>query len=77
LQWINALVENKATPLGTIMLSVLPILVGLQFFLAFVGFDIANVPRRAIHEDLPNSGLIDVRAGDIYSDGWSDHENGA
>jgi hypothetical protein len=29
-------------------------MVGLQMLLAFVGFDVANVPRRPIHPDLPD-----------------------
>jgi hypothetical protein len=35
------------------MLSVLCMLVGLQMLLAFIAYDVANVPRRPIHPDLP------------------------
>jgi glycosyltransferase involved in cell wall biosynthesis len=52
--WFNAVANNTATPLGTIMLAALPVLLGIQFLLAFLGFDIANVPRRPIHNDLPD-----------------------
>lgn len=38
-----------ATPLGTIMISALALLFGLQFLLAFLSYDISSVPRRAIH----------------------------
>jgi hypothetical protein len=34
------------------MLSALPVLVGVQLLLAFIGYDIASVPRRAIHPAL-------------------------
>jgi dolichol-phosphate mannosyltransferase len=51
--WIEAMSAAAPTPLGIIMFSVLPILVGLQLLLAFLAFDIANVPRRSISEDLP------------------------
>ena len=51
--WKNASVD-VATPLGTIMLAALPTLLGLQMLLAFVGFDVASVPRRPIHDDLPD-----------------------
>jgi len=34
---------------GTVMLSALPILMGLQFVLAFLGYDISSVPRRPRH----------------------------
>lgn len=52
--WINVVANNRAAPLGTIMLAALPVLLGIQFLLAFLGFDIANVPKRAIHNDLPD-----------------------
>ena len=54
LHWAQAMASGKATPLGTIMLAALPSLVGLQMLLAFVAFDVANVPRRPIHDDLPD-----------------------
>jgi dolichol-phosphate mannosyltransferase len=34
------------TPAGTVMLSALPLLMGLQLILAFLSFDISSVPRR-------------------------------
>lgn len=40
---------GMATAAGTVMLSALPILMGLQLILAFLAYDIASVPRRAIH----------------------------
>jgi glycosyltransferase involved in cell wall biosynthesis len=52
--WILGLHLGVAAPLGTIMLAALPTLLGLQMLLAFVGFDVANVPRRPIHGDLPD-----------------------
>ena len=51
-QWARAIVSGTPTPLGTIMLAVLPILVGVQLLLAFLAYDIANVPRRPISDDL-------------------------
>ena len=38
-----------ATPVGTVMLATLPILVGLQLLLAFANYDIGAVPRRPLH----------------------------
>ena len=52
--WFLGLASGLATPLGTIMLAALPTMLGLQMLLAFVGFDVANVPRRPIHPDLPD-----------------------
>lgn len=43
--WWHALASGSATPIGTVMLAVLPVLVGLQLTLAFLAYDIAAVPR--------------------------------
>ena len=43
--WFQALREGTATPAGTVMLSALPTLMGLQLILAFLAYDIASVPR--------------------------------
>lgn len=48
--WINSLQEGVTTPAGTVMLAALPILMGVQLILAFLGYDIANVPRRPLHK---------------------------
>lgn len=48
--WIDSLQEGVATPAGTVMLAALPILMGAQLILAFLGYDIANVPRRPAHK---------------------------
>jgi hypothetical protein len=50
--WISSAREGVATAPGTVMLSALPVLVGVQLLLAFVGYDIAAVPHRAIHPAL-------------------------
>ena len=47
--WLESAREGVVTPAGTVMLAALPILVGLQFVLAFIGYDIASVPRRPRH----------------------------
>ena len=52
--WWIGMNTGRPTATGTIMLSVLCLLVGLQMLLAFVAFDVANVPRRPIHPDLPD-----------------------
>lgn len=50
--WIQALATGSATSSGTVMLAALPTIVGLQMLLAFVTFDVSNVPSRAIHPNL-------------------------
>jgi len=47
--WVISIHMNTATPTGTIMLSVLPILFGLQLILAFFAQDMAHTPRNPIH----------------------------
>ncbi|WP_338720147.1 glycosyltransferase family 2 protein [Herbaspirillum sp. DW155] len=47
--WIAAAGSGLPTPAGTVMMAALPILTGLQLVLAFLGHDIAAVPRRARH----------------------------
>lgn len=50
--WISSARAGIATAPGTVMLAALPVLVGVQLLLAFVGYDIASVPRRPIHPAL-------------------------
>lgn len=57
--WISAAGEGVTTPAGTVMLSALPVLMGLQLLLAFVGFDVASIPRRAIYPLLMDRSLVD------------------
>lgn len=47
--WLKSAQAGVATPAGTVMLAALPILMGLQFMLAFLGHDILSVPRRPRH----------------------------
>lgn len=47
--WIESANQQLSTPAGTVMLSALPILMGLQLILAFIGHDVASVPRRPFH----------------------------
>lgn len=51
--WGKAIASGTPTPLGTIMIAAMSLLVGLQLILAFLGFDIASVPKRPVHDDLP------------------------
>lgn len=62
--WFQSSQNGLATPAGTVMLAALPMLMGLQLILAFIGYDIASVPKRPIHRkffdriarQLPNNG---------------------
>ncbi|MGH8558235.1 MAG: glycosyltransferase family 2 protein [Methylococcales bacterium] len=48
--WMNSLQEDVATPAGTVMLAALPVLMGTQLIIAFLSYDIANVPKRPVHK---------------------------
>ncbi len=47
--WLQSLNAGLPTPPGTIMISVVCAITGLQLLLAFSGYDISSVPRRSIH----------------------------
>ena len=47
--WIASGEQGVSTPVGTIMVTVISVISGLQLLLAFMGYDIASVPRRTIH----------------------------
>lgn len=46
--WMDSIQAGVPTPAGTVMLSALPVLLGLQFILAFLGHDIRSVPVRPL-----------------------------
>lgn len=50
--WLSSLHKHIETPAGTVMLSALPVLMGVQLILAFLAYDIASVPRTAVHKRL-------------------------
>lgn len=57
--WAESAQANVPTPAGTVMLSALPILVGTQLILAFLGYDIASVPKRPLHKKFRNRLVTD------------------
>lgn len=47
--WTDAATSGTTASAGRVMLSALPLIMGFQMILGFLAFDIASVPRRAIH----------------------------
>ena len=47
--WVRSASEGVTTPTGTIMVAAVALLMGVQFVLSFLQYDIASVPRRPIH----------------------------
>ncbi|WP_282295852.1 glycosyltransferase family 2 protein [Stenotrophomonas sp. PS02289] len=55
--WLFSIDSGQVASSGTVMLAAMPVLVGVQFLLAFFGQDIASTPRHAIHRRLDRSAL--------------------
>jgi glycosyltransferase involved in cell wall biosynthesis len=51
-QWIRGAQLEQVASSGTVMLAALPVILGMQFLLNFIAFDMANVPRDPIHHRL-------------------------
>lgn len=60
-QWELHHARGEYASAGTVMLSALPFLIGLQLLLGFIKYDLENVPRVPLHRSLP--GFI-LRSGD-------------
>lgn len=52
LHWSASIHTGSQTPAGTVMLSGIPVVIGIQFILAFLAYDISSVPRRVLHSKL-------------------------
>ncbi len=52
LQWSHSVATETVSTAGTVMLSALPIIIGMQFMLSFLQYDIGVVPKDAIHPRL-------------------------
>lgn len=50
--WYESSQLGIPTPAGTVMVAAMPMLMGLQLVLAFIGYDIASVPKRAISNSI-------------------------
>lgn len=47
--WLASAERGVSATAGTVMLAAIPLLMGLQFVLAFISNDISSVPRRPLH----------------------------
>lgn len=50
--WYYSISYKIATPTGTVVLSALSLIIGIQLILAFLGSDISSTPTRAMHKKL-------------------------
>ncbi len=76
-KWWHANAAGVVAPMGTVMIATIAVVSGLQFLLAFLGYDIANVPKRPVHpllaRDSPallaaRAALCDNRGGGVGQD---------
>ncbi len=51
-RWIESVQIGSSASAGTVMLAALPILTGIQFIMAFIGYDVSSVPKRVRHKSL-------------------------
>lgn len=56
--WVGSAQEGVPTPAGTVMLAALPVLMGIQLVLAFLGYDIASIPKRPLHRRIVSEYFI-------------------
>jgi hypothetical protein len=52
ISWIRNAAAERDTPVGTVIVATLPIILGFQLLLAALSFDIANIPSRPIQKIL-------------------------
>lgn len=52
-QWSVSIASGVPATAGTVLVAALPVILGFQLLLAFLHFDVNNVPRRPVHPDLP------------------------
>ena len=48
-KWVESFTTNEPATAGTVMLSALPVLVGIQLILSFLAQDISSVPDQPVH----------------------------
>ncbi|RRD58140.1 glycosyltransferase family 2 protein [Comamonadaceae bacterium OH2545_COT-014] len=51
-QWLHSLATGAPATSGTVMLAALPIIIGIQFVIAFLHHDVSRVPNQPLSVDL-------------------------
>ena len=62
LQWIDSLRTDEVASAGTVMLSALPVVVGVQLLLSFLFHDVALTPSEAIHRRLSSKRMLATKS---------------
>lgn len=58
IEWLHSFASNEPATAGTVMLSALPVLVGIQLILSFLGQDIASIPDQPVHQRIVHKRTI-------------------
>ncbi|MGB1000044.1 MAG: hypothetical protein ACPGVE_06865, partial [Flavobacteriales bacterium] len=53
--WYNSIVFQELASSGTVMFSALPIILGFQFLLFSLNYDVQNVPRISLQKRIEGS----------------------
>jgi glycosyltransferase involved in cell wall biosynthesis len=51
--WVRSIATGEPATSGTVMLAALPVFLGVQLLLAFIGHDVQNDPGQPLHPELP------------------------
>jgi hypothetical protein len=46
--WLSSIISQQVASAGTVMLAVLPIIIGFQLLLSAIQFDMVNIPRKPL-----------------------------
>ncbi len=52
LHWVQSAATGAPASSGTVMVAALPVIIGIQFLIAFLHYDVSNVPREALSPEL-------------------------
>ncbi|UOB05166.1 hypothetical protein MRB47_17480 [Diaphorobacter sp. LI3] len=51
-RWLDSTLSHNPATSGTVMLAALPILIGIQFLIAFLHYDVSNAPTEPLSQSL-------------------------
>ena len=52
IHWVQSAATGHPASSGTVMFAALPLIIGIQFLIAFLHYDVSNVPREALSPEL-------------------------
>lgn len=53
--WLDSIQTGQLASTGTVMLAAITVILGIQFLLSFIGYDIASTPKVPLHKRLSTS----------------------